>query len=184
METRTITLYGDDGAPVPAREAVPSALARAAVIVLGDGSVVDRVAGAGYHAVGLELALDVVSDATLLTAVDAALARLLVKPERIGVVGFGHGARASFLVAAEKWLGAAVGWSGEGIVAARGAHHPALAGRAYAMQTPWLGLVVDDPGDALAHALLEAPVDAAVVRPVDEVDAWERTFDWFERFLL
>jgi carboxymethylenebutenolidase len=233
METRTVTLETDDG-PMDLYEAIPDSPNGAAVVVIQEAfgvndhieDVTRRFAAAGYHAVAphlfhragggtapyddFEQVLPLfagLSDAGILTDVDAAVAHLGVRPEKVGVVGFCMGGRASFLVAAERWFGAAVGFYGGGIVTARRPQFPALVGRAYAMQTPWLGLFGDlDKGipvedvEALTVALAEAPVDAAVIRYPDAdhgfhcdarasydapaaADAWERTLDWLERFL-
>jgi carboxymethylenebutenolidase len=236
METRTITLE-TDGGPMDVYEAVPpSASANgAAVIVLQEAfgvndhieDVTRRLAAAGYHAVAPHLfhragggtapyddfskvlpLFEGLSDAGILTDVDAVRSHLPQPDERIGVVGFCMGGRASFLVAAERWLGAAVGFYGGGIVNARRPQFPALVARAYVMQTPWLGLFGDrdesipvEDVEALRSALAEAPVDTEVVRYADAehgfhcdarasfdaaaaADAWERTLGWFERFLL
>jgi carboxymethylenebutenolidase len=236
METRTITLTTDDG-PMSVYEAVPDGGATngAAVIVIQEAfgvndhieDVTRRFAALGYHAAAPHLfhragggtapygdfskvlpLFEGLSDASILTDIDAVRAHLPHKDERIGVVGFCMGGRASFLVAAERWLGAAVGFYGGGIVNARRPQFPALVGRAYAMQTPWLGLFGDrdesipvEDVEALRSALVEAPVDTEVVRYADAehgfhcdarpsyspdaaADAWQRTVDWFRRYLL
>ena len=234
METRTIGLTSDDEA-MDAYEALPDTPNGAAVIVLQEAfgvndhieDVTRRFAAAGYHAVAPHLfhragggtapygdlsavlpLFEGLSDAGILTDVDAVLAHLPHKPARVGVVGFCMGGRASFLVAAERWLGAAVGFYGGGIVSARRPQFPALVGRAYVLQTPWLGLFGDrdesipvEDVEALRAALEEAPVDTAVVRYADAehgfhcdarpsfhaeaaADAWQRTLEWFEQHLL
>jgi len=236
METRTITLETDDG-PMDVYEAVPppGTANGAAVIVLQEAfgvndhieDVVRRFAAAGYHAAAPHLfhragggtapyddfskvvpLFEGLTDAGILTDVDAVRAHLPQGDERIGVVGFCMGGRASFLVAVERWLGAAVGFYGGGIVTARRPAFPALAPRAYVMQTPWLGLFGDldesipvDDVEALRAALLEAPVDTDVVRYASAghgfhcdarasfdadaaADAWQRTLGWFDRYLL
>ena len=234
METRTIGLTSDDE-PMDAYEAVPDTPNGAAVIVLQEAfgvndhieDVTRRFAAAGYHAIAPHLfhragggtapyddftavlpLFAGLSDAGILTDVDAVLAHLPHKPERVGVVGFCMGGRASFLVAAERWLGAAVGFYGGGIVNARRPQFPALVGRSYVLQTPWLGFFGDrdesipvEDVEALRAALEEAPVDTDVVRYADAehgfhcdarpsfhaeaaADAWQRTLEWFEQHLL
>jgi carboxymethylenebutenolidase len=147
------------------------------------------------------------SDAGILTDVDAVLAHLPHKPERVGVVGFCMGGRASFLVAAERWLGAAVGFYGGGIVTGRFPQFPTLIERVGDLQTPWLGLFGDedqsipvDDVERLRQELDGADVPTDVVRYAgadhgfhcDErpsynaeaaTDAWARTMAWFETHL-
>ena len=234
METRTITLATDDG-PMDVYEAVPSTPNGAAVVVLQEAfgvnehieDVTRRFAEAGYHAVAPHLfhragggtapyddfakvlpLFEGLSDAAILTDVDAVVRHLPVSEAKVGVVGFCMGGRASFLVAAERWYGAAVGFYGGGIVTARRPQLPALAPRAYAMQTPWLGVFGDrdesipvDDVESLRATLAEAPVDTEVVRYADAdhgfhcdarpsfhpdaaADAWKRTLQWLERHLL
>jgi carboxymethylenebutenolidase len=192
--------------------------------------VTRRFAREGYHAVAPELfhragggstapyddfskvlplfaGLD---DAALLADVDAtvdALAARGIAPERIGLVGFCMGGRVTFLVAARRRLGAAVGFYGGGIVTARFPQFPPLVGEAGTLQTPWLGLFGDDdesiPVDdveTLRDALEAAPVDAEVVRypgaghgfhcdqrpsfdPASAADGWQRTLAWFDAHL-
>ena len=118
------------------------------------------------------------------------------------------GGRVTFLVAARRAIGAAVGFYGGGIVTARFPQFPALVDEARALQTPWLGLFGDDdesiPVDdveALRTELTNAPVDAEVVRyegaqhgfhcDVREdhydadaaADAWQRALAWFDTHL-
>ena len=82
--------------------------------------------------------------------------------------------RVTFLVALERALGAAVGFYGGGIVAARFPQFPALVDRVEELKTPWLGLFGDqDQGipvadvEQLRTALERAPVDTHVVRYED-----------------
>ena len=69
---------------------------------------------------------------------------------RIGIVGFCFGGRVTFLVAARRALGAAVGFYGGGIANKGALPFDALIGEASGLQTPWLGLFGDedavDPG--------------------------------------
>jgi carboxymethylenebutenolidase len=112
------------------------------------------------------------------------------------------GGRISFLVAARRRLGAAVGFYGGGIVTARFPQFPALVEEAPSLQTPWLGLFGDDdesiPVDdveQLRTALTHAPVATEVVRypgaghgfhcdvrpafdPEAAADGWARTMSW------
>lgn len=233
METSTISVETDDGR-MDLYEAIPETPNGAAVIVIQEAfgvnghieDVTRRVAAEGYHAVAphlfhragggtapygdLQKVLPLfagLNDAGILTDIDAAIAHLPHKPEKIGVVGFCMGGRASFLVAAERWIGASVGFYGGGIVTARFAQLPTLVQRSHVLQTPWLGLFGDrddsvpvEDVETLRHALTEAPVDTEIVRYADaehgfhcderpsfdaeaSADAWRRTLDWFSRHL-
>ncbi len=153
-------------------------------------------------------AMAALSDEMMLADVDAALAHLAangIAVHRSGIVGFCMGGRVSFLVAARRTLGAAVGFYGGGIVTARFPQFPALVGAAPTLTTPWLGLFGDQDGsipvddvEALRAALVEAPVDTEIVRYADAehgffcdlrpayapdaaADAWTRTLAWFAR---
>ena len=129
------------------------------------------------------------------------------EPAAIGVVGFCFGGRVTFLAAARRAFGAAVGFYGGGLVTPRFPQFPALVGEASTLQTPWLGLFGDEDGsipvedvETLRTALGAAPVPTEVVRYpgaehgffCDErpsyngeasADAWVRTLDWFDRHL-
>ena len=145
-------------------------------------------------------------DAGLLSDVDAVLdlfRRDGFADSRIGTVGFCMGGRVSFLIAARRALGAAVGFYGGGIVNQRFPQFPALVGESATLKTPWLGLFGDqDTGipiedvEALRDALEAAPVDTEIVRYPDAghgfncdvrdayhaesaADGWSRTLDWF-----
>jgi carboxymethylenebutenolidase len=192
--------------------------------------VTRRFAAAGYHAVApdmfhrtgggvvpyddfgpvIEHFIGIGNDEAIVADVDAALEYvrgLGFGDRQIGIVGFCFGGRVSFLVAAQRALGAAVGFYGGGIVTARFPQFPALVDRAATLETPWLGLFGDldesiPPADVeqLRTALVSAPVDAEVVRYADAehgfncdarpaynaeaaADAWSRTLDWFARHL-
>ena len=116
-------------------------------------------------------------DAKVLDDLDAAIGLLHdhgYDDRAIGVVGFCWGGRVSFLAAARRRLGAAVGFYGGGIVTARFPQFPALVGEAPRLQTPWLGLFGDqdqsipvEDVEALRTALEAAPVDHGVHRYQD-----------------
>jgi carboxymethylenebutenolidase len=189
--------------------------------------VARRLATAGYLAVAPEMfhrsedpgpfsyddfaavipAMAALSDDRMLADVDTALAHLTTRGitrERTGIVGFCMGGRVSFLVAARRHLGAAVGFYGGGIVNARFPQFPALVGEVPTLATPWLGLFGDRDGsipvddvEQLRAALVDAPVDTRVVRYAEAehgffcdlrpsyaadaaADAWVRTLAWFE----
>lgn len=217
-------------------EAVPDGSARGGVVVIHEAfglndhirDVTRRFGTAGYHAVAPELfhragggtgsyddfstvrpLFKGLTDEAILADVDVATARLGeagFTDERIGIVGFCFGGRVTFLVAAERALGAAVGFYGGGIVTAR-PRFPALVDRASRLRTPWLGLFGDKDAsipmedvEALRSALADAPVDTEVVtyagarhgfhcdvRPAYEpeaaADAWARTLAWFDAHL-
>jgi carboxymethylenebutenolidase len=192
--------------------------------------VTRRVAAAGYHAVApdmfhrtggavvdygdfgavIEHFVGIGNDEAIMADVDAALDHLRglgFDDRRIGIVGFCFGGRVTFLVAAQRALGAAVGFYGGGIVTARFPQFPALVDRAANLATPWLGLFGDldesipvEDVEQLRTALTGAPVDAEVVRypdaehgfncdarpsynPDAAADAWSRTLDWFAHHL-
>jgi carboxymethylenebutenolidase len=229
---RTIEVDTPDG-PMALFEATPDDEVRGGVIVIQEAfgvndhimDVTRRFADAGYLAVaphifhragggtapyddfGQALPLfEGLDDAGLLVDVDASIAHLRatgLTDTQIGIVGFCFGGRVTFLVAAERSLGAAVGFYGGGIVTARFPVFPALIERASTLKTPWLGLFGDqdasitvDDVEALRAALADAPVDAEVVRYAEAghgfhcdvrpsfhedsaTDAWNRTLTWF-----
>jgi carboxymethylenebutenolidase len=215
-----------------------SARAKGGVIVVQEAfgvnehieSVADRLAERGYHAVAPHFfhragggtvpygdfskvieKYQGLSDEGILNDVDAARAHLHDAgwaDASIGVVGFCFGGRVTFLVAARRPLGAAVGYYGGGIVNARFPQFPALVGESPSLQTPWLGFFGDqdqsipvDDVEQLRAALEAAPVDTDVVRYADAghgfnrdvsdedyrpgaaADAWRRMLAWFDRHL-
>jgi carboxymethylenebutenolidase len=150
------------------------------------------------------------TDEGILMDVDAAAAHLRdagLRDEQIGIVGFCFGGRVTFLVAAERKLGAAVGFYGGGIVTARFPQFPPLIDRAPRLQTPWLGLFGDqdqsipvEDVERLRAELTNAPVPTEVVRYEDAehgfhcevrpayheeaaADAWNRTLHWLAEHL-
>lgn len=152
-----------------------------------------------------------VTDDGILMDVDAALGLLDAagfSAPRTAVVGFCFGGRASFLVAARRALGAAVGFYGGGIVQAGVLPFPPLVGEVATLRTPWLGLFGDEDAsipvadvETLRAALADAPVPADVVRypgakhgfhcdqrpddfhPEAADDAWARTLTWLDAHL-
>ena len=191
--------------------------------------VTRRFAAAGYHAVApaffhragggtapyddfaqvMPLFEDM-SDDGILADVDATIAHLEAEGfdrPRIGIEGFCFGGRVTFLVAARRALGAAVGFYGGGIAAAGGLPFPPLIGESSSLQTPWLGLFGDlDKGisvesvEELRTALDGAPVAADIVRYPDAdhgfhcdvrasyhaesaADGWRRALEWFDAHL-
>ena len=150
------------------------------------------------------------TDDGILADTDAAIAHLRaagIADDRIGVVGFCFGGRASFLVAARRTLGAAVGFYGGGIASKGVLPFPALVDEAASLRTPWLGLFGDadasipvDDVERLRVAVAAAPVATDVVRypdaphgfhcdaradhrPEAAADAWARTLAWFDTHL-
>jgi carboxymethylenebutenolidase len=236
MTTTTFEVSTPDG-PMAVYEATPEGDPRAAVIVVQEAfgvndhiqDVTRRFAREGYHAVAPHLfhragggtapyddfskvfpLFEGLDDAALLVDIDAtvlALGERGFDPDRIGVVGFCMGGRISFLVAARRRLGAAVGFYGGGIVTARFPQFPPLVDETPALQTPWLGLFGDadesipvEDVERLRTALDAAPVAHEVVRypdaghgfhcdvrpafePDAAADAWERTQAWFAMHL-
>ncbi len=194
--------------------------------------VTRRFAAAGYHAVAPALfhragggalnnydnldfnelfaLFDGVTDDGILADVDGGLEVLRdagFTDERIGMVGFCFGGRVTFLVAARRALGAAVGFYGGGIAAAGHLPYPPLIDEAATLRTPWLGLFGDEDTsisvesvEQLREALRAAPVDADIVRypgaghgfhcdrradyhEPSARDAWSRTLAWFDTHL-
>lgn len=234
METRTITLTTADG-PMDLYEAMPDTPNGAAIVVIQEAfgvndhitDVTRRFAAEGYHAVAPHLfhragggtapygdfskvlpLFEGLSDEALLVDVDAALAHLRdagFADQKIGVVGFCMGGRVTFLIAAERALGASVGFYGGGIVTGRFPQFPVLVDRAASLKTPWLGLFGDldesipvTDVETLKKAMTGATVETDVVRYADaehgfhcdarpsynaeaSKDAWGRTLRWFDR---
>jgi carboxymethylenebutenolidase len=232
----SVTLDTRDGA-MDLYEAAPDAEPKGAVIVIQEAfgvndhiqDVTRRFAAAGYLGVAPALfhragggtapyddfsqvmpLFEGVSDEGVLADVDATIAHVESQGfarSRIGIVGFCFGGRVTFLVAARRALGAAVGFYGGGIVSASGLGLPPLIDEAASLQTPWLGLFGDlDKGipvegvEELRGALQRAPVAAEVVRYPDAehgfhcdvrdayhepsaTDAWRRTLEWFDTHL-
>jgi len=220
-------------------EAAPDGDTVGAVIVIQEAfgvnehirDVTRRFADAGFHAVapalfhragGGEAAygdMDAVmklfagvSDDGFLIDVDATLAHLAeagFSAGRTGIVGFCMGGRVTFLVAARRALGAAVGFYGGGIVEEGRLPFPALVDEVSSMKTPWLGLFGDldagipvDQVERLRAALdADAPVDHEIVRYADAkhgfhcdarpdafnaeaaADGWARTIQWLHEYL-
>ncbi len=150
------------------------------------------------------------SDEGILVDLDATLEHVSgagFTPERTGLVGFCMGGRVSFLAAVERRLGAAVGFYGGGILKGRSERLRPLGQRAGELQTPWLGLFGDEDAsipveevEELRRLLADAPVETEIVRypgaghgfhcdrrdsyhEPSARDAWERTLEWFDRFL-
>ena len=151
------------------------------------------------------------TDDGVLVDVDATrdhLAAAGISDDATGIVGFCMGGRVTFLVAARRPLGAAVGFYGGGIVEAGRLPLPALANDIPSMQAPWLGLFGDldagipiDQVERLRAALdADAPVDHDIVRypdaghgfhcdardayhPESAADGWARTLGWFDGHL-
>jgi carboxymethylenebutenolidase len=190
--------------------------------------VTRRFAAAGYHAVApaffhragggciddyenmdfgelMRLFTDL-SDETVLTDTDATLDHLHAAgfpDDKIGIVGFCWGGRATFLVSLRRALGAGVGFYGGGIASEGALPYPPLIGEAAKLQTPWLGLFGDldamippDSVEALRVALKDAKVDTDIVRYAEAdhgfhcdarasyhepsaKDGWDRALAWF-----
>lgn len=237
ISTEDVELHTADG-PMRCYEARPLEGARGAVVVVQEAfgvndhieDVTRRFAREGYQAVAPEFfhragggtaeygdwdrVIELfagMSDDTVLADVDAALDHLRAEgwsDDRIGIVGFCFGGRATFLVAARRQIGAAVGFYGGGIATDSGLGFPSLIGESATLATPWLGLFGDEDQtipvegvEALREALEEAPVATEVVRyegaghgfhcdarpdnhhPEAARDAWHRTLAWFEGHL-
>jgi carboxymethylenebutenolidase len=236
FSTRTIELQTADG-PMPCFEARPAGPAGRAVIVVQEAfgvnpyieRVTERFAAAGFDAVAPHFfhragggtapyddfaqvipLFEHLTDEGLLVDIDAALAHLESLGHTraaIGIVGFCFGGRVTFLAAARRTFGAAVGFYGGGIVTPRFPQFPALAGESRGLKAAWLGLFGDEDGsipvedvETLRVALRDAPVATDVVRyeqaehgffcderpsfdPAASDDAWARTMAWFDAHL-
>jgi carboxymethylenebutenolidase len=237
MQTSDVTLDTPDG-PMRAYEAGPDDRAPTAVIVIQEAfgvndhieDVTRRAAEEGVHAIAPALfhrsgggtapyddfskvlpMFEGLTDDGILMDVDAAIEHLHslgYEDRSIGIVGFCMGGRVTFLVAAERALGAAVGFYGGGIVTGRFPQFPTLIDRSAGLKTPWLGLFGDadssipvEDVEQLRAALDEgAPVAHEIVRypgaehgfncdrrpsyhPEAAADAWKRTFAWFREHL-
>jgi carboxymethylenebutenolidase len=148
------------------------------------------------------------SDVGTLDDIDATIdfiAQRGIAIDRTALVGFCLGGRVSFLVAAQRAIGATVGFYGGGIVHGRSETRPSLLGLVPDMKTPWLGLfggrdetIPAEELDVLEGALSSAPVETQVVRYPDaghaffndhkssyaaaaSADAWDRTRSWLAR---
>lgn len=232
----TVVLETADGA-MEVYEAAPAGEPRGAVIVVQEAfgvnehiqDVTRRFAAAGYLAVAPAFfhragggtapyddfsqvmpLFEGISDDGILVDVDATVAHLErngFTRSRIGIVGFCFGGRVTFLTAARRKLGAAVGFYGGGIVSSSPLGLPALIGEAAELQTPWLGLFGDldkgipvDDVEVLRSALDDAEAVADIVRYADAehgfhcdaraayheasaADAWRRTLEWLDTHL-
>jgi carboxymethylenebutenolidase len=187
--------------PMRLYEATPDGTAKGAVIVIMEAfgvndhieDVARRAAAEGYHAVAPDLFhrsgggvasyddfgsvmehFKSVTDAGILTDVDAAIAHLRAAgfaEGSIGIVGFCFGGRVAFLTAARRSIGAAVTFYGGGIVAKSPLPFEPLIDEAKSLRTPWLGIFGDqDKGIPVEDVeALRAAVDAANPVPHDIV---------------
>ena len=234
METVEHFLDTGDGAMRVVRSD-PEGAPRGAVIVIMEAfgvnahieDVTRRVAAAGYVGVAPDLfhrggggfaeyddfgklmeLFGTVTDEGVLTDIDAALDHLAgsgISAAQVGIVGFCFGGRVTFLAAARRALGAAVGFYGGGIIKAGMLPFPPLVDEVGSLQTPWLGLFGDldamippDDVEFLRRELTaNAPVATEIVRyagadhgfycearpqvynPEVAADAWGRALAWF-----
>jgi carboxymethylenebutenolidase len=145
----------------------------------------------------------------ILADVDAALGRLGeagLGPERRGAVGFCMGGTVALICAVERQLGAAVSFYGGGVVEGRFGFPP-LVELALRLRAPWLGLYGDldkniavEQVEALRAAAATSGQPTEIVRypdadhgfncdqrasyhPASARDAWQRSLDWFDRYL-
>jgi len=154
--------------------------------------------------------MQALTEAGLLEDLDVTLAYLAdagFPASGVGVVGFCMGGSVTFLAAARRALGAAVTFYGGGVGEGRFGMPP-LVEMAPGLETPWLGLFGDaDQGipveqvEALRAAAATAPVPTEIVRYAGAghgfhcdarpdsyheqaaLDGWQRTLDWFGRYL-
>jgi carboxymethylenebutenolidase len=226
------------GGPMPVYVAHPDETPARAVIVIQEAfgvnehieDVTRRAASAGYLGVaphifhrsgggvvpygnmeGVMKHFQTLTDKGVLEDIDATLGLIHdegIADRSIGVVGFCVGGRLTFLVAAERALGAAVSFYGGGIVSGRSDNMPSLLSAIPHMRAPWLGLFGDlDKGipvedvEQLRVAIKGAPVETEIVRYANAghgfhcdkrpesyvaeaaADGWKRTLGWFEEHL-
>ncbi len=237
MQTRTFELDTADGPmPVYEARPDGSASRAVLVIQEAFGvnehiqDVTRRFAEAGYHALAphffhrtgaatapygdfdrVRELIEGLDDDGVLRDADAAIEYLTAEhgftTGALGAVGFCFGGRATFLLAARRDLGAAVGFYGGGIVSGDSTRFPPLVGESDRLRTPWLGLFGErDPSipledvETLERALEDAPVTTQIVRypeaghgfhcdgrdvyhETSAKDAWARTLEFFERHL-
>jgi carboxymethylenebutenolidase len=106
-----------------------------------------------------------------------------IAPSVTGIVGFSYGGRASYLIAAERTLGAAVSFYGGGVQRKSFEGNdqlPALNDRTAGLRTPWLGLFGEQdfmltPGelDEWELELRKAPVSTQLIRYPDAGHAFD-----------
>jgi carboxymethylenebutenolidase len=145
----------------------------------------------------------------VLADMDAAIASLAeagIESKRTGVVGFCMGGNVAVVTAARRDIGAAVTFYGGGIAQGRFGFGP-LLDEAAGLRAPWLGLFGDldqgipvDQVEQLRIVAASSGQPTEVVRYPDAghgfhcdqrpsyhqssaVDAWQRTLDWFDRYL-
>jgi carboxymethylenebutenolidase len=146
----------------------------------------------------------------ILADVDAALDHLDragLPARQVGVVGFCMGGTVALVTAARRDVAASVTFYGGGVAEGRFGFGP-LIDEAKALRAPWLGLFGDldagipvDQVEQLRDAAATSGQSTEVVRYPDAEhgfhcdqrssyhepsakDAWERTLDWFDRYLL
>jgi carboxymethylenebutenolidase len=237
MATRDITLQTADGPMRVYEATPDGAARGAVIVIQEafgvNGHIEDvtrRVAAAGYHAVAPELFhrsgeravvpyddvqqaighIQKVTNDAILLDVDAVIRHLHEQGftnHQIGIVGFCMGGRVTFLVAARREIGAAVGYYGGMIVSSPFPGIEPLIGEAGTMKTPWLGIFgEEDQGipmsdvEKLTQALKDADVahhvitypgadhgfncdDRAVYHEQAATDAWPRALAWFQLHL-
>jgi carboxymethylenebutenolidase len=235
MNSTTITLH-TEGGEMPVYEVLPDTPNGCAVIVVQEAfgvnshieDVTRRFGALGYRALAPHLfhrlsrqfaayddpsyveLLNQLSDPEMLADIDAVLDHLDAESypaSGIAIVGFCMGGRVSFLVAAHRTLGAAVGFYGGGIAVSRRPNLPALVESGAGLRTPWLGLFgAEDPHipleevDSIREAVSVAPVDTEVhtfegaghgfhcddrpaFEPTASAAAWALTLQWLDRHL-
>jgi carboxymethylenebutenolidase len=146
----------------------------------------------------------------ILADVDAGIAHLEAAgfpSNGIGVVGFCMGGTVTLVTAARRDVGAGVTFYGGGVAEGRFGFGP-LVEEAKDLRAPWLGLFGDEDAgipveqvEALRAAATSSGQATEVVRYPEAghgfhcdrrdsyheaaaKDAWQRTLDWFERYLL
>ena len=129
-----------------------------------------------------------------------------VPSERTGIVGFCMGGTVALVTAARRAIGAGVTFYGGGVVEGRFGFRP-LVEEAPELQAPWLGIFADldagipvDQVERLRAAAASSGQPTEIVRYPDAEhgfhcdvrasyheasarDAWQRTLDWFDRYL-
>jgi carboxymethylenebutenolidase len=190
------------GGPLPIAQLNLGGIPRGAAILVGHqgalsgdaGERMNQLAEHGYESVAADLAAAGTGhpDHALVADVGILLGRLADRgwaPEQVGLIGYGPGARAALLAAAEYTLGAAISIGPAGDL-------ESLTGLAARLHTPWLGMFAGSQladAERLGAGLQAAPAYTEVVQyhrvPEDfyrnprEWATYAAAFDSFQRII-
>jgi carboxymethylenebutenolidase len=190
------------GGPLPIAQLNLGGIPRGAAILLGHqgalsgdaGERMNQLAEHGYESVAADLATAGAGhrDHALVADVGVLLGRLADRgwaPEQVGLIGYGPGARAALLAAAEYTLGAAISIGPAGDI-------ESLTSLAARLHTPWLGMFAGSQladAERLGDGLRASPAYTEVVQyhrvPEDfyrnprEWATYAAAFDSFQRIV-